>query len=173
MTDREVATLAIAMVGAVTGVLGLVLSILNFRRDRAFIRVRVSSAYLGGDGEDDFDGPYIFVGAVNEGRRVVTLRSCGLLLADGQRIWMKPGPVGAPNTLSGPLGESDERQLWVHIDALVGELRLKDGVDIPTHGWVDDTTGRRWLASISDEIRNDLEKRVTRAQSRMRRRPAS
>jgi len=173
MTDRELATLAVAIVGAFTGVLGLGLSIVVYRRDRASVRVRVTSGYLAGDDEDDFDGPYVFVSAVNEGRRVVSLRSCGLLLPDGDRIWMKPGPPGARNSLSGPLGESDERQLWVYVDALVGELRLKDGVHLPTHGYVDDTVGRRWMGLVSPEIRDDLRERVTRAQSRMKKRAAS
>ncbi len=83
MTDRELVTLVVAVVGAVTGVLGLGLSVLNFFRDRASVHVGVTTGYLGGDTEDDFEGPYVFVRAVNKGRRVVSLRSAGLLLPDG------------------------------------------------------------------------------------------
>jgi hypothetical protein len=45
MTDRELATLAVAIVGAFTGVLGLGLSIVVYRRDRASVRVRVTAHF--------------------------------------------------------------------------------------------------------------------------------
>jgi hypothetical protein len=173
VTSAELATLLVAVIGAVTGVLGLGLSILNYRRDRASIRVEVGSGYMGGADVDDFDGPFVFVSAVNAGRRAASLRSAGLLLTGGRRFWIKPGLPGQPNALAGTLVESDERRVWVHYDALVGELRLEDGVLVPEYGYVEDTTGRIWKAPVSVALQDEVRHRVGRAQARLRKEPSS
>jgi hypothetical protein len=73
-------TAVVAVIGAVTGIAGLVLSVLNFSREASRLRVRVEIGRLAGEGDSQWQGPYDFVRAVNIGRRPIQLVTAGLRL---------------------------------------------------------------------------------------------
>ena len=157
-------TALVAIVGAITGIAGLWLSILNHRRDRQAVKVAVERGYLG-TGGSDWDGPYIFVKAVNVGRRVVQLRSGGLILpGKDERLMIMPGPQGSPTSLPASLNESDVQQLWTLVDQVVGRL-VQRGDVLPTHGYFDDSTGRRWTGEVPKGIRDELRDAMRRARA--------
>lgn len=69
-------TTVLAVVGAATGLTGTILSVLNYRRDRAIIRLR-SQTLVGSGG-----GSSLIIEVRNEGRHGVTLTGLGLLVVE-------------------------------------------------------------------------------------------
>ena len=146
-----VLTAVVAVIGAVTGISGLVLSVLNFQRDASRLRVIVEIGQLAGSGDAEWQGPYVFVRAVNVGRRPIQLATVGLRLDGGERPKLFFPPAAAyplPHTLP----EGEHHQAW----ALVSEVAAKataSGGHLPKYGYYTDATERVHRGPVPRDVR--------------------
>jgi hypothetical protein len=166
LTQQSI-TVVVAVVGAVTGILALGLSVLNYRRDRRDVKVFVERGFLSGPPDEPWDGPYVFVKAVNTGRRPVQLRSGGLLFAGrgNDRLAIMPGRPGSPYALPATLQEAEHVELCVHRDEVIGQLLKRKEHRIPAYGYFDDSAGRQWKTRVPAEVLEELRQTLRSARS--------
>ncbi len=147
-----VLTAMVAVIGAVTGTAGLILSVINFNREASRLRVRVEIGSLAGAGDSEWQGPYIFVRAVNVGRRPIQLTTAGLRLDAGERpkLYFPPAPAyPLPHTLP----EGEHHQAWALLSEVVGKARASGG-HLPQYGYYTDATERLHRGKVSREVRD-------------------
>jgi len=125
-----------AIVATISFIATFTLGIINYLRDRAKIKIKVSegflipSSYIG-------DKPQIFIEAINMGRRPVTLVSVGFTLSNGKFLVIpKPMNISFPYELN----EGKSVQVFTEKDKLFKQAeeeqsRIKDA-------WYRDATGR-------------------------------
>ncbi|MBI2449623.1 hypothetical protein HYV49_04980 [Candidatus Pacearchaeota archaeon] len=129
----------LAIYGSIISTLGIILSLYNYNRDKAKIKVKASFGVMGsGKGAE---GPFFFVKAINKGRRPVTLSSVGIRVGKDDLINIK--------TISLPreLGEGKSHSEWFTLD----ELRGRDC----DFAWYRDETGKIYKSkSIKQKLHN-------------------
>jgi hypothetical protein len=152
MDERfAVLTAVVAVIGAVTGITGLVLSVLNFQRDASRLRVIVEIGNLAGDRDSKWQGPYVFVRAVNVGRRPIQLTTAGLRLAGGERPKLYIPPAGAyplPHTLP----EGEHHQVWALVSVIAAQASASGG-HLPQYGYYTDATERVHRGQVPRSVR--------------------
>lgn len=156
MSQLDITTV-VAVVGAVTGVLALVLQLATYRRDRARVTVRVTSGFI--LSERTRQGPFVWVEAVNSGRRPIKVVNAGFL-ASGERFVT----FGDLRTLPKLLNEGEEVKVSATLSSLVEQTVLA-GKGMPTEGYVEDALGRRFTTSVPQKIRDQIADEAARARS--------
>lgn len=145
MSQLDITTV-VAVVGAVTGILALVLQAAGYRRDRANVRVIVTSGFV--LSEHAREGPFVWVEAVNTGRRPVKVINAGFL-ASGERFVT----FGDLRTLPKLLNEGEDVKVATTLPSLVEQTVLA-GKGAPTVGYIEDAGGRRFTTSVPRKVRD-------------------
>jgi hypothetical protein len=148
----------LALYGAVIATLAAALSILNFRRDRARVKIEVSRGYLL-DGDGGRSESYLFVRGVNVGRRPVLFTEAGVVVPRKDRLMIMPPLTGSPfeaYSLPKLVPEAGQTQLWTKMSELANNIVIHADGRLPTHGYFDDSSGRRWKGRIPEYVLNEL-----------------
>jgi hypothetical protein len=132
----EISANAVAWYGAIVATASVLISLLNFLRDRPKIQLKIFEGLLV-YGNNLGDNTQIFIEAINVGRRSVTLSGAGLTLKNGKQITIiKSEIVNFPYELQ----EGKSVQVWINKnDAFrdAGEEKTKI-----TYAWYRDATGK-------------------------------
>jgi len=168
----ELLTLIIAVAGLMLGIVNSSVQWRSWRADRAKVRVTVSVGRIierGGAGK----GPFLFVQAVNEGRRPVMLRAGGLLLGrpnplartldrvrhrdplDDRLVFVTPTEVPLPKLL----GEGEYHQVQAYVSAYT-EWVASHPRQAAIGAYYDDATGRRWKGRLDRRTAGYLRRRI-------------
>ncbi|GAI18913.1 unnamed protein product [marine sediment metagenome] len=134
MAQLELITILIACYAALVATIGLGWNTYNIWRDRAKIKVRVSHGFLvyGPSLSEDL---YIFIEAINKGRRPVTLTSVGFKLKNGHDIVFTKS-----RELPTELTEGKSYQEWISKEEIKKDCqKLKTSIK---YAWFKDATGR-------------------------------
>ena len=100
----------LAIYGSIISTLGIILSIYNYNRDKAKIKVNASIGLFSGTSEDG--KVFLFIKAINSGRRPITLSSVGIRTSDGGNILMRK--ISLPMELS----EGKSHNEWIELEKL-------------------------------------------------------
>jgi hypothetical protein len=131
-------TLVIAIYGAILSTIGIIWNIYNSNRDKAKVKVNARFGLLT---HKVTEGPFLFIEAINHGRRGVTLSSVGIRLFSGENIALMQANL--PKELS----EGKSHNEWIEIDKLRNE-KCK-------FVWYKDQTGRLYKSkSINNMLKN-------------------
>ena len=147
LLKTDISTSMVAWYGAIVATVSVIIAFLNYFRDKAKIKVKISQGFLT-YGDHLGDDTQIFIEAVNIGRRPVTLSGAGLTLMNGkQLVFIRPELVSFPYELE----EGKSVQVWIGKTCTFQEAaREKTRV---TNGWYRDATGRVYKAKF--RIKND------------------
>jgi hypothetical protein len=150
MTQLDITTI-VAVVGAVTGTLALLIEFASFRRDRARLKVSVTSGLL--ISQFETSTTMLWVEAVNIGRRPVRVVAAGLLADRGpqERLAM----FGDLHTLPVTLAEGEEVKVNATFGSVV-ENSVAANRGLPRFGWVRDSTGREHKARVPESVRRAI-----------------
>ncbi|UZE93095.1 MAG: hypothetical protein IB617_02960 [Candidatus Nealsonbacteria bacterium] len=134
----EISADIIAWYGAVVATISLISSIIlgaiTLLRDRASIKVKISHGFLIYGNQVD-KNLYIFLEAVNKGRRPVTLKSAGFNLKNGHNI-----VFAKPKELPIELTEGKSCQEWFSKKKIKQDCqKMKTTIK---YAWFKDATGR-------------------------------
>jgi len=134
----EISGNMIAWYGAVTATVGIILSFLNYLRDRSRVKVKLSTAFLafGSNLSEEF----LCIEAVNFGRRAITLVGVGAFL--GKKI---NAVITKPTGLVLPceLGEGKSVSAFTDKREFLNNIHENGGnKDAIKYFWFKDATGR-------------------------------
>src|SRR3989339_531961 len=82
----EISANAVAWYGAIIATLSIILSFLNYFRDKAKIKVKISQRILAYKNHNLGNELQILIEAINIGRRAITLSGAGLTLKNRENI---------------------------------------------------------------------------------------
>lgn len=150
MTQLDITTL-IAVIGAVTGVLALLIEFASFWRDRPRVKVAVTSGVI--LSQAGKSGLMLWVEAVNVGRRPVRIVGVGLIADDAPRERL--AMFGDLHTLPVTLTEGEVVKVHATFDS-VAKSSLAAMRGLPTLGWVRDSTGREHKVRVPEGVRDAL-----------------
>jgi hypothetical protein len=123
--------------GGVTGSLALLVTFLTYRRDRAHLRVSCSAGMI--ISETTSTGPWIFLEAVNAGRRSIRLQSAGFLAEGAPHDALVT--FGDLHTFPTTLGEGENVSVHVLPTSLF-EHSIGAGRGRPTVAYFRDSLGK-------------------------------
>lgn len=143
----EISASAVAWYGATVATLSAIIAFLNYLRDKARVKVKISQGFIA-YGDHLGDKVQIFIEAINVGRRPVTLSGAGLALKNGkQLVVMRPEIISFPYELQ----EGKSVQVWVDKNYIFQEVTK--GKTKITHAWYRDATGK--IHKTKFRIKND------------------
>lgn len=143
----EISASAVAWYGATVATLSAIIAFLNYLRDKARVKVKISQGFLAYKDHLE-DNVQIFIEAINVGRRPVTLSGAGLALKNGkQLVLMRPEIISFPYELQ----EGKSVKVWVDKNYIFQEV-TKEKTKI-TYAWYRDATGK--IHNTKFRIKND------------------
>lgn len=136
----EVLTLLIAGYGAI---LATYTAVTESRAKRRVVTVKLTNGFLAFG--THISNLHLFIEAANPGSRPVTIVAMGILLPDGETMYMPPSPGAAQLPLE--LGEGKNCRVWVGARDCASELpRAGYSGVIKLRGFADDATGTRYVS---------------------------
>lgn len=133
--NLQISADVVAWYGAIIASIGLLLSALNFLRDRARIKVELTNGlYTAGGSVSDVQ---LILSVKNMGRRKITLANAGFLLENGYNVFF-PNPVGI--NFPHELGEGKSASMFVDKSTLLDEINQKRTKI--KYAWFSDATGK-------------------------------
>lgn len=136
ITKIEISASSVAWYGAIVATLSCTVALLNYWRDRARVKVKVSQGlfvYSGRLGDER----QVIIEAVNHGRRIVTVTSVGFLLNDGNKL-----VITTHNNLQFPAEIHEGKAIQAFIPSLEVKAAIGRSRATITHAWYQDATGK-------------------------------
>ena len=116
----EVSANEVAWYGAIVATASMAVSLLNYLRDKATIKLKVSKVFFAYRSGLD-KGLKLMVKAVNTGRRPITITSVGFSLSNKKDIVILNDSIN-PN-LPTKLNEGEQLQFWIDEKKLLSHLK--------------------------------------------------
>lgn len=148
----EIVAFWIAIWGAIWSTVLGVIRFIEFRRNRANIRVKVTYAYsIYGDTVSR--NVHLCLTAINRGRRRTKLEAAGLSLSDGGTIPFVSDVFG--NRFPKELDGTDSTEVLFDVSGIKNVLKENPGLYI-THAWFRDRIGNYHNCKLSTKMVKEL-----------------
>lgn len=143
---------SVAWYGAIVATLSAIIAILNYLRDRAIIKVKLSYALFGYQGILD-DNVNIVIEVINTGRREVTLAGAGFRLSNNNNIIIFDSKL-----VRFPYELKEGKSISIEADRDGIFLRADENGAKIMFAWVKDATGKIYKAKfkLKREIKDQV-----------------